>query len=156
MQKSTRHAKLTGDFAESILLYWLSKFGHECARIDHTGIDLIARDPAESMAMGFSVKCRSRYSGTESTSVTLPTDGFEKARAACAAFNLVPFYGIVVDGAATIRCYLVSLDHLESLLGTESENRYWQMSKKWLVKYETDTKIKRFELCTTFCSWSNG
>lgn len=42
MQKSSRHAKTTGDFGEALVLYWLSRQGYECARVDHTGIDLIA------------------------------------------------------------------------------------------------------------------
>ena len=37
--KSTRHSKITGDFAEGLVLYWLSKYGFECARIDHTRVD---------------------------------------------------------------------------------------------------------------------
>ena len=41
--KSTRHAKITGDFGEAAVLYYLSSSGFECARVDHTGIDLIAR-----------------------------------------------------------------------------------------------------------------
>jgi hypothetical protein len=36
--KSTRHSKITGDFAEALVLYWLSRDAFECARVDHTGI----------------------------------------------------------------------------------------------------------------------
>jgi len=44
------HEKLTPlqdcrDFGESLVLYWLSKHGFECAKVDHTGIDLIANNP---------------------------------------------------------------------------------------------------------------
>ena len=42
-RKSSRHSKITGDFAEGFVLYLLSKRGFECARVDHMGIDLIAR-----------------------------------------------------------------------------------------------------------------
>ena len=38
--KSTRHAKITGDFGEKMVLYWLSKYGFECALVDHTGIEI--------------------------------------------------------------------------------------------------------------------
>jgi hypothetical protein len=34
----------SGDFAEHLILYWLSKYGYESARVDHTGIDLTARN----------------------------------------------------------------------------------------------------------------
>jgi hypothetical protein len=42
INKSSGHAKITGDFGESLILYWLSKYGFECALVDHTGIDIIA------------------------------------------------------------------------------------------------------------------
>jgi hypothetical protein len=29
ISKSTRHSKITGDFAEGLVLYWLSKYGFE-------------------------------------------------------------------------------------------------------------------------------
>ncbi len=37
LSKSSRHSKITGDFAEHLVLYWLSKYGFECAKVDHTG-----------------------------------------------------------------------------------------------------------------------
>jgi len=61
MNKSSRHSKIVGDFAESLILYWLSKSGYECARVDHTGIDIIAADKARQTRFGISVQGRSRY-----------------------------------------------------------------------------------------------
>ena len=84
--KSTRHSKITGSFGEALVLYWLSKHGFECARVDHTGIDLIARNPHTGEFMGISVKSRSRSAGKEHTSVNISNDNFAKAEAACAAF----------------------------------------------------------------------
>ena len=63
LAKSSRHSKITGDFGESILLYLLSRHGFECARVDHTGIDLIARRPNSREVLGISVKSRSRQTG---------------------------------------------------------------------------------------------
>lgn len=54
--KSSRHSKIAGDFSESLVLYWLSKFRFECASVDNTGIDLIARNPYNGELMGISVK----------------------------------------------------------------------------------------------------
>lgn len=154
MKKSTRHSKITGDFAEALVLYWLSKYGYECARVDHTGIDLIARDPSSTEVMGISVKCRSRYEGTEKESVNLPPDGFEKARRACEAFNCVPYYAVVVDGSETIRCFLLSLAHLEKVAGGTGDGmRYWQMSDQRIAEYGTDPLVRGFELRTVKCSW---
>ena len=52
MLKSSRHSKITGNFGEALILYWLSKRGFECANVDHTGIDLIARRARESRLFG--------------------------------------------------------------------------------------------------------
>jgi hypothetical protein len=109
MKKGSNHSKITGDFAEALVLYWLSKHGYECARFDHAGIDLIARVPKSSEVWGISVKGRSRYPGTEKESVNLPKDGFDKARSACEAFRCVPYYmpswltGRISSGALSCR-----------------------------------------------------
>jgi hypothetical protein len=115
MEKSSRHSAITGDFAEALVLYWLSKHGYECARVDHTGIDLIAFKKDGSERMGISVQCRSRYPGTEKISVSLHQ--FEKARVPCDLFRLIPHAAIVVDGANVIRCFLLPLDHLDTIAG---------------------------------------
>ena len=154
LNKSSRHSKITGDFAEGLVLYWLSKYGYEAARVDHTGIDLIARSRDATEYIGISVKCRCRYEGTEGASINLPADGFDKARRACEWFGgCVPYYGIVVDGASAIRCFLLSVAHLEELVGTAGGMRYWQMSERRLRQYAADPQIRRFELSTVGCSW---
>lgn len=86
IQKSSRHSKITGNFAESLVLYWLSKYGFECAHVDHVGIDLIARNPHSGELMGISVKSRSRNEGKEGQYLSIPNDNFDKIEAACGAF----------------------------------------------------------------------
>ena len=81
--KSSRHSKIAGDFGETLVLYWLSKYGFECASVDHTGIDLIARHPRRSEVMGISVKSRTRTPGKESDYVIVKTGDFEKVKTAC-------------------------------------------------------------------------
>ncbi len=78
IDKSSRHSKITGDFAEGLVLYWLSKHGFESARVDHTGIDLIARNPSANELMGVSVKSRSRQVGTEKDYIGIRNDNFER------------------------------------------------------------------------------
>lgn len=55
---SSNHAKITGDFAEHLVMYCLSKAGHECAHVQHVGIDIIAAQ--DGQRLGISVKGRSR------------------------------------------------------------------------------------------------
>ena len=97
ISKSSRHSKITGDFGEHLVLYWLSKYGFECAPVDHTGIDLIARNPHTNQVMGVSVKSRCRNIGKESTVLNVANDNFKKAELACKAFGCVPYIAIVVD-----------------------------------------------------------
>jgi Holliday junction resolvase-like predicted endonuclease len=86
VNKSSRHSKITGDFAESIVLYWLSKYGFECAKVDHTGIDLIAKNPKTQELMGISVKSRSRNTGKEGQYIGIQNHNFEKVDFACQVF----------------------------------------------------------------------
>jgi len=74
INKSSRHAKITGDFGETLVLYWLSKYGFECAPVDHTGIDIIARNPHNHEIMGISVKSRSRNECAQEEHISIPND----------------------------------------------------------------------------------
>lgn len=151
--KSTRHSKITGDFAEALVMYWLSKYGFECARVDHTGIDLIARNPHTTKVMGISVKSRSRNTGTERTHVRIDAGDFEKVSAACDAFGCKPYFAIVVDAASSILSYILSLEHLLELHPIGQTSCSWSMSKKWLERYATDPEIKRFSFETQTDQW---
>jgi hypothetical protein len=137
---------------EALVLYWLSKSGYECARVDHTGIDVIACKKDGSERMGISVQGRSRYAGTEKASVNLHP--FEDARKACAVFDLTPFSAIVVDEGSVIRCFLLALDHLESIAtGSMGGQRYWLMTENFLNKCRADPEIRWFELELTGSQW---
>ena len=106
--KSSRHSKITGDFAERLILYWLSKYGFECAFVDHVGIDIIARNPQTKEVMGISVKSRSRNTGTEGSFVSIPNNNLLKLDTACKAFNCQPYFAIVVDEADSITAFILS------------------------------------------------
>ncbi|KPK88746.1 hypothetical protein AMJ80_10670 [bacterium SM23_31] len=153
INKSTRHAKITGDFGESLILYWLSKYGFECALVDHTGIDIIARNPHTQEIMGISVKSRSRTEGSEEEYVNIPKSHLDKVEAACAAFDCVPFFAVVVDAGDTIRGFLVSMDYLLELFPRGKTATGWKMKKKYLKQYEEDPDIKTFEFKTKTSHW---
>jgi Holliday junction resolvase-like predicted endonuclease len=151
--KSSRHAKITGDFGEVLVLYWLSKYGFECARVDHTGIDIIARNPHTQELMGISVKSRSRNVGTEQSSLRISADNFEKARAACDAFSCTPYFAIVIDAGTSIRAFLLSMEHLLTLHSVGKTSASWKMGEKYLSQYANDSEIKTFELQTATPRW---
>lgn len=146
IQKSSRHSKITGNFGEYLVLYWLSKHGFECAHVDHTGIDVIARNPTSGELMGISVKSRCRMPGTERDHLNLFTRDFVKAREACESFRCVPYFAIVVDDAQRVRVMILPLTHLQDEYGGGPKVLAWQMSDKRLARYCADPAIKRFEL----------
>jgi Holliday junction resolvase-like predicted endonuclease len=153
INKSTRHAKITGDFGETVVLYWLSKYGFECALVDHTGIDIIARNPHTQEVMGISVKSRSRTEGSEEEYVSIPNDSFDKANAACKSFGCVPYFAVVVDGGDTIRGFLLPMAHLLTLFPKGKTGTGWKMSDRYLKQYEFDPEIKSFEFKTKTTRW---
>jgi hypothetical protein len=150
--RSTRHAKITGDFGEALILYWLSKDGFECARLDHTGMDLIARNPHNEELMGISVKMRSRVPGNEGTNVKIKNSDEEKLRAACEAFRCQPYFAIVVDEPDTIRCFLMNLGHLKELTG-DRKHLTLDMREIDVEAYRRDPQMIVFEFSYTIHSW---
>jgi len=153
INKSTRHAKITGDFGESVIMYWLSKYGFECALVDHTGIDIIARNPHTDEVMGISVKSRSRTEGSETEYVTLPNGNFDKVEAACRAFGCEPYFAIVVDVGTTIRGFILPMTHLLDIFPKRKVGSGWKMRPKYLEQYAQDPKIKSFEFETQTTHW---
>ena len=153
--KSSRHAKITGDFAEAFVLYWLSKHGFESARVDHTGIDLIARNPVNNELMGISVKSRSRNIGTEKSHLNIPNDNFEKVDKACKAFGCVPYFAILVDGEKSISIFILSQDKLRELFPPGKSVSVWKMGDVYLEKYKSDKDIIIIEFAYETLNWWN-
>jgi Holliday junction resolvase-like predicted endonuclease len=152
-QKSTRHSKIAGDFGEALVLYWLSKHGFECANVDHTGIDLIAKNPFTKEVMGISVKSRTRDPGRETAYVNIPNDNLDKVRSACEEFGCAPYFAIVVDAADLIRVFITSLDHLIELFPPAKTSVGWKMRPSHLERYYSDPKVMIFELGATTRRW---
>jgi len=153
IQKSSRHSKITGDFSESLVLYWLSKHGFECSNIDHTGIDLIAKNPHTGELMGISVKSRSRNIGTEKTYVRIPSKNLLKVQEACEAFGCIPYFAIVVDAADLIRAFVISMEHLTELFPPTKTSVGWKMNPTHLNRYYNDPEIMIFEMQTKTYRW---
>jgi Holliday junction resolvase-like predicted endonuclease len=154
VKKSSRHSKITGDFGEELVLYWLSKHGFECARVDHTGIDLIARNPHTGDVMGISVKSRTRTVGTEGDQVNVGSKDLEKAKAACEAFGCSPYFAIVVDADGVVRVFITSAKRFQELIPpTPRGGTSWKMSASDLARYSGDSEIMAFELHAKTIRW---
>lgn len=153
ISKSTRHAKIAGDFGETLVLYWLSKHGFECAKVDHTGIDLIAHNPHTNERMGISIKSRTRNVGSEKTHLRIDKNDFEKVKAACKAFGCKPYFAIVVDAGNLIRVFITSMAHVLELHPCSEAGLGWKMSPAYLDKYACDQEVMTFELQMKHGRW---
>lgn len=146
IRKSSRHSRITGDFGESLILYWLSKSGFECAVVDHTGIDIIARHPHRRELLGISVKSRSRNEGTEGTHLNVRKPDIDKARLACETFLCKPYLAFVVDEAQKIRVFMLSIADFLKIKPGGTKVSAWTMSESSIRRYQHDKRIWWFEL----------
>jgi len=154
IQKSSRHSKITGDFAESLVLYFLSKHGFECAKVDHTGIDLIAKHPKQKKRIGLSVKSRSREEGGETAHLGIDTNNLKKCRAACRAFGCVPYFAVVVDAVDKVEAFIAPEDRFHKYAKTSGRTTLsWKMRPVWKKKYAADPRVMRFEMSYTISRW---
>jgi hypothetical protein len=153
IDKSSRHSKITGDFAENLVLYWLSKYGFECARVDHTGIDLIAKNPNTGELMGISVKGRSRNEDRGDSHLPIRKDNFDKAQAACQAFNCTPYFAIVVDRENETLIFILSMEKLLTLFPPGERVSAWKMREKWLNQYLVDPDIQIIRFKHKIVNW---
>lgn len=145
-EKSINHSRITGDFAEYLVLYRLSRDGNECARIDHVGIDLVARMKSDEQLRGISVKCRSRYEGTERESVTIVASDVEKAIQASERFlKGEAWFAIVVDSPRQTWLYLLSAQHLKQVCPEKNGRHDWKMTTKAVEAYRSDPAIEVYE-----------
>jgi len=153
IKKSPRHSKITGNFAENLILYWLSKYNFECANVDHTGIDIIAKNPHTKELMGISVKSRSRMEGKEGDSLSIINESFDKARKACESFGCIPYFAIVIDEGNKVYCFVLSLEKLLRMFPRGKVTLNWKMGKEYLNRYYKDPEIKIFEFTHKTPRW---
>ena len=151
--KSSRHSKITGDFAENLILYWLSKYGFECAKVDHTGIDIIARNSRTNELMGISVKSRSRNEGKEGQYLSIPNDNIEKIDNACKAFDCKPYFALVIDEEDMIKVFILSKYRLIEYFQMGQGAIGWKMTKSWIDKYNNDNDIIKIDFQYKTKNW---
>lgn len=142
---SLNHSKITGEFGEHLVLYWLSKNGFESVHAQYVGIDIIASRNGERL--GISVKSRSRKEGNSDYSLTIrkPVQEIQKVRETCLQFGCVPYFAFVVDQINTIKVVLTPLAVIESYNISNKSSQNWN-----ILKFEQDQRTKSFEL-----GWNN-
>ena len=104
--------------------------------------------------MGISVKSRSRKEGTEKTHMVLgPTEETKKKlKKACDAFDLVPYFAILIDDKNSTNIYILTLEKFMNL-HKPKKMMIWYMGKKWTELYLKDSDIKIVEFKHEIKSW---
>ncbi len=121
--------------------------------MDHTGIDLIAKNPQTNELMGISVKSRSRNPGKDKTDIRFNLSNLEKVRNACDAFGYTPYFAFVIDATSKVRVFITSLDHLLVVFPPTKTSISWKMRDKNIKMFYDDPQIMIFELETSTYRW---
>ena len=153
IEKSKRHSKITGDFGETMVMYWLSKYGYDVARVDFTGIDLIAYNRKTKERLGITVKARSRMEGKSESHINLPKE--KEVFRACESFGCKPYLAVIVDTVDVfnkIRLYLLPWTEMRKL-HARGGNRSWGMKKSQIERYENNQKIKKITFDYNIKDW---
>jgi hypothetical protein len=145
--KSSRHSKITGDFGEHLVLYYLSRYGFECARVDHTGIDILARTQNEHDPRGISVKTASRIETRAHKPSRIEFSDLEKAETACRAFNAIPYLAVVFDSIQKVFILLESTASLRQRF-SGSKQMSFHFDEKTISTYRKPTYAGMFIECS--------
>ena len=160
IRKSSRHQKIIGEFGEHLICNWLSRSGFEVARVDHTGIDLVAYNPTTEQRLGITVRSRTRdRKDREESSVNLLTlDDRRKLEGACKAFACEPWIGVYVETEASADAYLTSLRQYDHRYRGREGRRIdtWKMRKKDKDVYRGDPAVKHIKIDFDTANWGWG
>ncbi len=160
IEKSTRHAKIIGDFGEMILMNWLSRSGFEVVHVDHTGIDIVAYNLRTKERLGITVKSRTRTSGKEEDSVNVfsyqnNNDDRRKVTDACDAFGCIPWIAVYIEAKESADLYLTSLKNYDDKYRTREGKKIddWKMNKKYMELYGTDSEVRHIRINFVMSNW---
>jgi Holliday junction resolvase-like predicted endonuclease len=161
--KSSRHQKIIGNFGENLICNWLSRSGFEVTIVDHTGMDIIAYNPATKRRLGITVKSRTRNVGKEETTVNIFSrqkgkDDRQKLIAACEAFSCEPWIGVYVETSRSAYVYLTSLNNYDSKYLSKAGKAIddWKMGRKDRERYERDPDVKHIRIEFHDTNWDWG
>ncbi len=161
MDKSTRHSKITGDFGESLVLYWLSRSGFEATLVDHTGIDIVAYHEKNRKRYGISVKSRSRTAERSSVGMMVSGDNYDKMMDSCEFFACdVPSIAFVYDRpldetTGKISVYLMPLAILHKYCPTFNDRKDFTFSinEKREQEYRDDSDVYKLDFEYKMKDW---
>ena len=136
-KKSSRHSEVSGQFGEILVAYLLSKNGFEVARVDHTGLDILAFHRQSRKRLGISVKNRTwdAKGARQNSSVSFPCADLGRLEEACRAFSADPFVAAVVDRPENVSMWMIPLSRARQLNTVTEKYLYFSVTKKAEAQY---------------------
>lgn len=147
--QTTRAPKQLGNFGEGLINYVLIRKGHEVAKVDHVGADLISECSGEKYAI--SVKTRLFKKGTvESKMYTIEDKHIEKLKYYSKLFDLSPLFSLVVClvDLNKIYVFILPVDKIDEILKKIEHGYSLNFSEKHLPNLINNKYID-------FSSWEN-
>ena len=139
--RSERHNRISGDFGEHFVCYWLSKRNFQPVIIDYTGIDIIAYNNSLDKRWGISVKTRTRTKEkNQQEEININQRELPLILQACKFFDAIPYFGIVSDGDIQnqIFIHIISFEEMKRINNfEEGKNLYIKLTEKYIKQYET-------------------
>ena len=139
--RSERHNKISGDFGEHFVCYWLSKRNFQPVIIDYTGIDIIAYNNDLRARWGISVKTRTRIKEkNQKEAIYIFPKEFPLILQACEFFDAKPYFGIVSDGEIQnqICIHIISFEEMKRINNyEEGKILSIKLTEKYIKQYET-------------------
>ena len=118
-------------FALASLMYWLSKRGYKCARVERDGIDLLAKELKTDRLLGISLRCVGA-----NPPIVIPVEDQNSARSACLSFSAIPHYAFHVSEEKAFWLLILSLEHLIAISKrTENGIECSYASKAWIATW---------------------
>jgi hypothetical protein len=157
LNKSRRHAKIIGNFGESIVCNWLSRSGFDVALIDYVGIDILAYHKMNNVRLGISVKSRTRTPGKEYNPVNIMFESKSDKQniiEACEAFNCEPWIAVYVEAGQGADLFFTSLEHYLKTYGPQPRRIHdWKMKDKHREIYDKDPNVKHIAIQFRATNW---
>jgi len=147
--KTSRAPKQLGDFGEGLVNYVLNRKGHEVAKVDHVGADLISECLKKRYAI--SVKTRSFKKGTrESLSCTISFDSIEKLKFFSDQFGLIPLFSQVIclQDSNQIMVFILPINNIDKFFKKAQNGYILNFGKKHVDTLKNSTYID-------FSCWEN-
>ena len=145
-ENNPQHSKITQDFAEAAVFYWLSKCGFNCLRVDHKVIAIIAKKPDIKGRFGVLVKIGNGKVETDRELVSVTERELKRVKTDCSALKCIPCIAVLMEQKEETWILMSTLKHLSEIQPSGTATVAWKMTQAGMMQYLSDNEILAVEL----------